>query len=178
MRFKNQYLIIITIVVVVYALGFYIANNQEPLDIMYPSEDTILNNDDFLVSFPKGELEIGSSSWEVVEQVLPEGKILGMSTIYSPQNIDCLLTFTEDENMLCKLHISDASIVTNRNVKVGDEFSVVIGAYGNNYASVSKKGNKTDFDAVYGADNSNSIVFQVRDNKVSKIILQKDPILN
>lgn len=177
MKIKNQYLIIIAIVIAVYAFGFYIASNQEPLDIVYPTEDTILENNDFLVEFANGKLAIGSSSWEEVVQVFPEGKMLGMSTIYSPANIDALLTFTEDENILCILHISDPSITTSRNVKTGDTFSKVVEEYGPNYASVSKAGNKVDFDAVYGTDNGGSIVFQVRNNVVNRIVLQNDPVL-
>lgn len=178
MKINNQYLIIIAIVGAVYAFGFYIANNQDPLEIVYPSEDTILENNDFLVEFASGTLNIGSSSWEEVVQVLPQGKMLGMSTIYSPEDIDALLTFTEEENILCKLHISDPNIVTSRNVKAGDPFSKVIEEYGPNYASVSKQGNKVDFDAVYGTDNGNSIVFQVRNNIVNRIVLQHDPLVN
>ena len=175
MNKRYQYLIVIMIVVVVYAFGFYIANHQDPLDIVYPDTDTILGKNDFLVDFSTGQLKIGISDWDEVVQVLPQGKMLGMSTIYSPENLDILLTFTEDENILCKLHISDSSIMTNRAIKVSDPFSKVVEAYGPNYASVSKKGDKDNFDAAYGADNSTSIIFQIRNNLVSKIILQRDP---
>ncbi|NLB88423.1 MAG: hypothetical protein GX790_04235 [Syntrophomonadaceae bacterium] len=178
MKMKKEYLIILITVVLVYAFGFYIANNQDPLDIVYPNEDAILDSNDFLVEFANGKLAIGSSSWEEVVQVFPEGKMLGMSTIYSPANIDALLTFTEDENILCRLHITDPSIATSRNIKTGDSFSKVVETYGPNYASVSKRGNKDDFDAVYYCkENDNSIVFQIRNNVVERIVLQNDPVI-
>lgn len=178
MKVKTEHLIVILTVVVVYVFGFYIANNQDPLDIVYPVEETILDSNDFLIELASGTLSIGSSTWDEVIEVLPEGKMLGMSTIYSPADIDALLTFTEDENILCKLHITDPNIVTSRNVKVGDTFDKVVESYGSNYASVARKGHSEDFDAVYySTDNDNSIVFQIRNNVVERIILQKDPVI-
>lgn len=178
MKIKTQYLIIIATIILVYTFGFYIAYDQDPLDIVYPSESAILDSNDFLVEFASGKLSIGSSSWEEVMKVLPDGKILGMSTIYSPANIDILLTFTEDENILCKLHITDPDIATSRNVKIGDSFSKVVECYGPNYATVSKRGDRDYFDAVYYNDeNNHSIVFQVRNNVVERIVLQNEPIL-
>ncbi|HZK43568.1 MAG TPA: hypothetical protein VFC73_04700 [Syntrophomonadaceae bacterium] len=177
MKKRNQYLIVIAIIVLVYSFGFYIAKNQEPLEVTYPNEDAILDNEDFMINFPDGKLAVGLSDWFEVENVLPEGKMLGMSTVYSPKDIDCLLSFTKKENILYKLHLENTDIITNRNIKTGDPFSKVIDAYGPNYSSVSKKGNKNNFDATYGADNNNNIVFQVRNNVVNKIILQSNPIL-
>lgn len=177
MRNKYQYLIIIAIVVIVYTFGFYIANNQEPLEIIYPSENTILDDGDFIITLPQGQVKVGSSSWEEIENILPSGKILGMSTIYSSNDTDCLFTFTKHENILSKIHISDSSIETNRQIRVGDAFDKVIAAYGSNYASVSKVNNKADFDIVYGADHTSDIFFHIRDNIVAKIILQNEPDL-
>lgn len=174
---RQQYLIVIAIVIIVYTFGFYIANNQEPLDIVYPNENTILSSDDFLVDFAEGQVNVGCTQWNDAMQVIPQGKTLGMSTIYKPEKFDVLLTFTEHENILCKLHITDTHVATNRNVKVNDSFSKVVEAYGENYAYVAKKGEKDNFDIAYGAEHTDCIFFQIRDNQVSKIILQKDPQL-
>ena len=96
-----------------------------------------------------------------------------MSTIYRPDNLDCLLTFTEEENILHKAHINDPGLCTSRGIKLGDSMTRVVDTYGKNYASVFESGNQKDIDMVYGYDNNNSIVFQIRNNKVNKIILQK-----
>ncbi len=175
MKNRYQYLIVITIVVVVFSAGFYIANDQEAIEIVNPKEDTILNIDDFSVNLPQGQVVIGSFAWEEVNHLLPEGETLGRSTIYSPRNLDCLFTFTKKENILCRIHINEPGVFTSRNIGVGDRFDDVIAAYGGNYGSVAKVGNETDLDIAYGADSKSSIYFHIRDNIVSKIILQNEP---
>ncbi len=177
MKTKYQILCVIAIVVIVYTIGFYIANNQEPLEVVYPSEDTILSIDDFTVNLPQGQVIVGSFAWDEVKHILPNGKTLGRSTIYSPVDFDCLFTFSKKENILSRIHISEEEVFTSRDICIGDNFDKVVTAYGENYSSVSKVGNTKDFDVAYGADNNSSIFFHIRDNKVNKIILQNEPSL-
>lgn len=177
MNNRMQYLIVIAIVIIVYTFGFSIANDREPLDIVYPSQNTILSSNDFSVNFAEGQVTVGSTEWDEVMKIIPRGKTLGMSTIYKPENSDDLLSFTKHENILCKMHISDNIVSTNRGIKVSDPFSKVVEVYGIDYAYAAKKGATDNFDIAYGAEHSDCIFFQIRDNQVSKIILQKDPQL-
>ncbi len=177
MKNKYQILCVIAIVVIVYTVGFYIANHQEPLEIVYPPEDTILSIDDFTVNLPQGQVMVGSFAWDEVKHILPNGKTLGRSTIYSPVDFDCLFTFSKKGNILSKIHISEQQVSTSRNICIGDNFDKVVTAYGENYSYVSKVGDTTNFDVAYGADNDSSIFFHIRDNKVNKIIVKNEPSL-
>ena len=177
MKNKYQYLIVIAIVVIVYTCGFHIAYDQEALDIIYPEEFTSLATDDFTIKSANGNIIVGNSTFEDVEKAFPNGKILGMSTIYSLGQEDCLFSFTKKENTLNKIHISNNNIATSKGIQVGDSFAKVVEAYGSNYASVSKCNNKTDFDIVYGAEHTSNIFFHIRSETVAKIILQNEPVL-
>lgn len=176
MRFiqKREYRSVLLLVIAIGIAAFFIARARPELQIVYPEQDTILSQEDFSVNINGQVLELGSESRDRVIEVLPEGKMLGRSTIYQLDDPYCLLTFTRDEDILVKVHIESPEIPTQRGNKVGDPFSAVQQKYGEYFTWVSKSGQEEDFDAIYGSDNENSITFQVRQNKVSRIILQKE----
>ncbi|MEN6348996.1 MAG: hypothetical protein ABFD08_06325 [Syntrophomonas sp.] len=169
---KKQYTIIILAVILVAASAYLISRNQEKLQTIRPAQETILEDQDFVIDTGNGILRIGTSPRDEVMKIFPQGKKLGMSTIYRPATVDCLLTFDRAEELLQKMHLYNADLATSRGIKVGDSFSKVVEKYGKNYASVSLPGNTKDFDAVYGK--VNNIIFKVNDNKVTTIILQKE----
>ncbi|MDD3852100.1 MAG: hypothetical protein PHD40_00415 [Syntrophomonadaceae bacterium] len=173
--FRKEFTVVIIIAVLVFIFGVYISQNQAKLVTEYPQQSIELEDTDFMFTYNNNTLKIGSSASADVLKVFPHGEILGLSTIYSPNDLDCLFTFTEHSDILHKMHISDDQIITARGAKVGESFDSVVDKYGQSYASVHKVDNLHDFDAVYGNDNNRCIVFQVRGGLVTKIILQKDP---
>lgn len=154
-------------------LGLFSVSNRGELIVEYPASFCILEASDFELKIGNLMLNIGASTWKDVAQIIPNGKFLGMSTIYQPDNLDCLLTFTKEENILQKAHINDPGLCTSRGIKLGDSMPAVIEAYGKDYAMVFESKKPENLDMVYGNDNNNSIIFQIRDYKVDKVILQK-----
>jgi len=172
-NFKKPIFIIIIAIATVAGIELWLQDSLSELKVVYPEQPAILDNNDFSLDTGQGLLSLGVSSWDDVQQIWPQGKNLGMSTIYKPANTDLLITFTKEENILTKVHLNDDQFSTFRGIKVGDDFSLVKKAYGDNYAFIEDPGNSDNFDAVYGEDNDNSIVFQVRNNTVSKIVIQR-----
>lgn len=167
---KKEYALIIFFVVLIAGAAYYISQDHVRLQTVIAKNQVMLDEQDFLIKIGQHNLSIGTSTRAEVLKIFPQGKTLGMSTIYKPENSDCLLTFNRDEEILQKLHIFSQDIPTNRGVKVGDSFNLVTEKYGPNYSSVGYPGKPKDYDAVYGT--GNNIIFQVRDDKVNAIILQ------
>ncbi len=170
---KNDNTKIILIVLIVSVIGLAVRFTQPPLCIDYPEQDTILAMEDFTVRNGNGEVTVGFSSWDEAITVFPGGESLGLSTIYRPESDNCLLQFTEEENILDKMHIYGDQLTTNRGIKIGDSFDTAEACYGPDYARVTRADRQGYFEAVYGCGNNKDIVFQVQDQKVVKIILQQ-----
>ncbi|MGI6412160.1 MAG: hypothetical protein ACOXZ5_00550 [Syntrophomonadaceae bacterium] len=170
---RREYQIVGLIIALAVAVGMFSVSTRPELVLKYPGNFCVLEDSDFALTIDNELLVIGTSTWDDVAQIIPRGKFLGLSTIYQPDNLNCLLTFTEEENILYKAHISDPGLYTSRGIKLGDSMTRVVDTYGKNYASVFESGNQKDLDMVYGSDNNNSIIFQIRNNKVNRIILQK-----
>ncbi|MDD2585526.1 MAG: hypothetical protein PHT79_03750 [Syntrophomonadaceae bacterium] len=175
MQNKKEYIIVIAIVLVVSISAFIISIMHPQVEIRYAEDAVVLNDEDFTVHFSAGIIQIGSSTWDDVVDLLPAGHNLGMSTLYRPDNLGCLLTFTRKENVLSEIHFESPVLATSRGVRVGDKFSQVTKLYGPEYSSVNVKGKNSYFDAVYGDYSENCLVFQVKKNQVTKIIIQKQP---
>lgn len=169
---RKEYVMVIFLVIIAAIIGLAVRFSQPGIEIVYPEQDTELAVQDFVIKTENGEITIGVSSWEEVVSLFPAGEMLGLSTIYRPAAGDCLFTFTEDENILNKMHIDTDHYITNRGIKVGDSFSAIEKQYGMNYARVISKEKPDYFEAVYGTENN--IVFQIQNNHVEKIILQHD----
>lgn len=174
---RKEIYIALGIIIIVFTLALSLAVRGQPqLEEYYPSSNIEFQEQDFTIIANGITLAVGSASFEEVTAAFPQGEPLGMSTIYQPKNTDCLLTFTKKGNILHKIHIGTPELATFRGCKVGDPFSRVIESYGEYYAYVRLAGELHNFDAVYGEDNSRCIIFQVRQDKVVKIILQNDPL--
>ena len=167
----NMYVAII--LVLVFAFGFYISSRSPGVEISTPEKDTILSEQDYQVDTGNGILTMGKSTWDEVALVYPEGKNLGMSTIFRPKRHNCLLTFSEDENILIKMHIDGDEPASPRGVRVGDPYNLVEEGYGNDYTLIKNTGNDKDFDIVYGENRSNSITFKIKNQRVNRIIVQE-----
>lgn len=171
-RKGNMYVGII--VVLVFAFGFYISSRSPRVEIITPEKDTILSEQDYQVDTGNGILTMGKSNWDEVSSVYPEGKNLGMSTIFRPERHNCLLTFSEDENILIKMHIDGDEPPSSRGVRVGDTYNLVQEHYGNDYTLIKNTGNDKEFDMVYGENRSNSITFKIQNQRVNRIIVQRE----
>lgn len=172
---RREYRAIIIIVILAALIGLYVVSTRSTLNIEYPEQLLVLADSDFTLNYNGYTIQIGQTPGEKVMSIFPEGKMLGISTVFSAGTDKILFTFTEDENIVHKVHIESPNLPTSRGSQVGDSFAAVTDAYGDNYAWVNA-GNRSDFDAVYGTDNNRCIVFQVRDDKVQRIILQLDPV--
>lgn len=167
---KKEYAIVVIVIVIAAVIGLAVRFSQPGIEIVYPEQNTELAVQDFLIKTEQGDISVGVSSWEQVTALFPEGEMLGLSTIYRPAANDCLFQFTEDENILNKMHIITEYFITNRGVKVGDPFSDVEKRYGLNYATVTSNDKPDYFEAIYGGENN--IVFHIQNNNVIKIIIQ------
>lgn len=171
---KKGYMYVAIIFVLVFAFGFYISSRSPGVEISTPEKDTILSEQDYQVDTGNGILTMGKSTWDEVALVYPEGKNLGMSTIFRPKRHNCLLTFSEDENILIKMHIDGNEPASPRGVRVGDGYTLVEEYYGEDYTLIMKTGNDNDFDMVYGKNRVNSVTFKIKDLQVNRIIVQRE----
>lgn len=170
-RDKKETIIVIAIFIGVISLFLLFTSQHAVVETKHPQHELILKQDDFNISSPEGIIKVGLSNWEFISRIFPNGKTLGMSTIYEPENSGYIFTFTKKSNILSVVHISTVEASTFRNISVGDSYKKVVDAYGKNYTQVSLKDQKNNFDMVYG--NKNVLIFQIRDNMVKQIILQK-----
>jgi hypothetical protein len=173
-RDRREIMVIVVIIVAVACLGLSVAGSRDKLNIHYPDQFAVLDDQDFQLDWRSHLVELGSTPGETVMKHYPYGSMLGISTIFSLNTDDILFTFTEDENILHRAHIDNPNLPTFRGIRVGDSFDVAIAKYGQQYAWVDN-GNTEDFDAVFGDDNSRCIVFQVRQGQIVRIVLQNDP---
>jgi hypothetical protein len=171
---KKGYMYVSIIFVLVCTFGFYISSRSPRVEIITPEKDTILSEQDYQVDTVNGILTVGKSTWDEVASVYPEGKNLGMSTIFRPERHNCLLTFSEDENILVKMHIDGDEPASPRGVRVGEPYYLVKVPYGDDYTLIKNTGNDKDFDMVYGENRSNSITFKIKNQQVNRIIIQRE----
>ena len=170
----RQWVLLISLVSVVIAFGLWTASRSPELEIQLPQGANLIQADDMVIATAQGKVTVGESTPEEVAALFPTGKTLGMSTVYYDQQQGCTFTFTKLDRLKV-MHIESPSLVTARGIKVGDRFDpTVIEAYGPNYGFARKPGAVGDIDAAYG-DNHGAVIFQVRNNIVTKIILQKEP---
>jgi hypothetical protein len=171
---KKEFLIVIGLFAVVSILAINISNRHAQIEIVYPEHDTVLSEEDYQIDTGNGILKAGQSSWDEAQQIYPRGKELGRSTIYEPEDRQCLLTFTRNENILTIIHIDGSKLSTSRGIKKGDTADQIELEYGKNYTIVKKVVNNKDFDMIYGKNRENSVIFQLRNDKVERIIIQRE----
>lgn len=170
---KKDNVYVIIIVFIVFAFGFYISSRHPRVEIICPERDALLAEDDYKVNTSNGILTLGRSTWDEAVRIFPEGKSLGKSTVFRPGHTNCLLTFSEDENILIKLHIDDPELPSPRGATVGDDYKLVEAQYGKDYALI-KNTDGSSFDMVYGKNRENSVIFKIHHNKVNRIIIQRE----
>lgn len=165
---------VVALVIIVFAFGFYISSRHPRVEIICPEHDTMLSEEDYQINTGNGILTMGRSTWDKVTRIYPRGENLGMSTIFRPDNPDCLLTFSEDENILIKMHIDSSELKSRRGLTVGDTPLLVEKQYGKNYTLIRNTADNSEFDMIYGKNRENSITFKFRDDKVDRIIIQRE----
>jgi hypothetical protein len=171
---SKQYIPLLIIVAVVLAFGLWTASRSPELQIQNPLGENVITAEDMQINTERGVVVVGDSNSGQVAVQFPAGKTLGMSTVYYDQSQGCTFTFTKRDKLKV-MHIENPNIKTARGVKVGDTLDpTIIKAYGENYGYVKKPGNAKEIDIAYG-DNDGAVIFQVRDNIVTKIVLQKEP---
>ncbi|NLW91324.1 MAG: hypothetical protein GXY34_06950 [Syntrophomonadaceae bacterium] len=171
---KKEGLIVLIIVALISMGGYYVSKNAVKVKTVFPPGKPILNDSDFAVKITGGDLVIGQTDLTEAKKLLPDGKDLGMSTVYRSNSPECILTFNKKQTQLKQLHLLSDDLVTSRGIKVGDPFSKVVAAYGKNYIFTGKALNAADFEAIYQRDNHHSVIFKVKNNKVFTIVLHED----
>jgi len=169
---KKEFFGVLLIVLLAVVVGLWLISDRPVVEIIKAEKEMFLDKEDFYVSTDNGTIKVGESSWEDIKKLFPGGKMLGMSTIYQSKDGDCLFTFSEDENLLVIMHIESGDYATARGIKIGDSFARISEKYGPDCARVIMPNKAEDFDLVYGGEDN--IVFQIRDNVVKRIVLEKE----
>ncbi len=174
--FKKEYLYVSLAIILVISIAVLVASRSPEIDIVYPEERLVLQPEDFVVNTDNHQLTVGQTNWDEAIKIFPDIKRLGGSTVYHPEAFPMYLTFSEDENILIAVHIFGDSAATSRDITVGDSPEKAVQQYGKNYVrfSVEDSGNE-DYDMLYGENNGNTVIFQVRNDKITKIIIQHIP---
>lgn len=171
---KRDGLIVVMIVAVVSLGAFYVSKTATKIKVIYPEAKPVMNDSDFTVEVSDGSLTIGQTDLAEAKELLPNGRDLGMSTVYRSDSPQCILTFDKKQTQLKQLHLLSPDLKTSRGIAVGDPFSKVVAAYGKNYIYTGKAIDKKDFEAIYQRDEHHSIIFKIRNNRVYTIVLHED----
>lgn len=172
---QRQYVLVVSLVALVVAFGLWTASRAPELQVQIPHGANNIQAQDMQVATAAGVVTIGESTSQEIAALFPGGKTLGMSTVYYDQGQGCTFTFTKQLDKLKVMHIENPQLSTARGIRVGDNFDpTVIAAYGSNYGYAKKPSSNHEIDIAYG-DNDGGVIFQVRDNVVTKIVLQKEP---
>ncbi len=174
--FKKEYLYVSLVIIVVISIAVLVGSRSPKVDTVYPEERLVLQMEDFVVKTDNHKLTVGQTNYDQAIKIFPDIKKLGGSTVYHPEAFPMYLTFSEDENILIAVHIFGEEAATSRGISVGDSPDKAVQQYGKNYVRFSLKdpGNE-DYDMLYGENNGNTVIFQVRNNSITKIIIQHTP---
>ncbi len=171
--FKKEYVYVSLIIILVIAITGFIASQSPEIDTVYPEQRLQLQPQDLAINTGNGQLIVGSTTWEEASTIFPQGEHLGRSTIYHPENVPIYLTFAEDEDILIAVHIFGEGLSTGRNISLSESPRQVVEQYGPNFVRISIKNTGTqDYDMLYGEKDDETIIFQVRQDRLSKIIVQ------
>ncbi len=167
---KKDYLFIILVFLLVFVFGILLSNQHQRLVTQYPDKLVELAAADFTLKSNEHTLQVGQSTWDQVRQVYPQGKILGMSSVYRPEGQAFVFTFTKKSNVLTKVDINGSGLATSRGLAVNDSFAKVVAAYGEDYVKSYLKNDPAIFDAIYGSNQN--VVFHIKDGVVQRIVLE------
>lgn len=168
--YKKEYLIIILIIIAATAIGLYSSMHDKPENVSRAEHSIALPASDFIVATPRGILIVGQSSWQEVKNLFPQGKQLGMSTLYRPEGQSFFFEFSKKENLLTVVQIEAPGLDTPRGIKVGDTMEQVISAYGPYYSFTTMGDASNIVDLSYGTEDK--VIFKLDRKKVSKIVIQ------
>ncbi|MEQ8173628.1 MAG: hypothetical protein ABRQ26_01050 [Syntrophomonadaceae bacterium] len=166
---KKEFLIILVIVVMAFAVGLYSSLHDKPEYVNQSGQVMVLPPEDYVIQTGAGSVTVGRSTFQEVYSLFPDGKILGMSTIYRPTGQPFFFEFSKKENILTVIQIEEKSLATARGINVGDSLDKVIAAYGDNYSSTNMAGVGM-VDMSYGQ--SDKIIFKINNQVVTKIVVQ------
>jgi len=166
---KKESWVVVFILIVALLISIILSSNHADIIREIPDQVAILTDNDMMVPTPSGKILIGKSSRDDVMKIYPDGNDLGKSGVYHPSNLDCLFTFSRQENVLIRMDIGVSDLSTSRGIKVNDSFEKVVGKYGNGYTKAYDKNKPQIFDAYYGSDQY--ILFKIEDNLVKKIYI-------
>ncbi|MGI6488552.1 MAG: hypothetical protein GX964_08515 [Syntrophomonadaceae bacterium] len=172
---QKDYLFVIGLVAVVAAIGFYTSYTTYRVKFEFPTQQTDLQESDFLVKSEVAEICVGREPLANVQKWFGEGQFLGMSTIYQPPGKEFQLWFTKKQNTVWIFQSSHPMFSTYRGIQVGDPLEKVIKAYGPNYARVSSGGSRADYDLQYGTASEGTATFRMHRDCVSKLVINRDP---
>lgn len=167
---KKDYLFIILVFIGVVGFALLFSNGHQRMENQYPGKLTQLTTTDFSLGITAHPLYVGKSTGEEVLQVYPEGKTLGMSSVFQPAGQNNVFTFTKNSDVLTKVDIMGPGLITSRGIAVNDPFEKVVAAYGNGYVRSYSKNDPATFDAIYGS--KQYLVFHVKNGIVQKIIIE------
>lgn len=166
---KKDFLIVLVIVVMTFAVGLYSSLHDQPEYVKQSTQAMVLAPEDFVVQTGSGSVTAGRSTFKEISILFPDGKTLGMSTIYRPTDQPFFFEFSRKENILTVIQIEGKSLATARGINVGDSLDQVIAAYGDSYSSTNMAGAGL-VDMSYGQ--SDKIIFKIDNKVVSKIVIQ------
>lgn len=166
---KRESLVVLFIVVASVLVFAFISRSAPHTQYIYPPQQTVLTAQDMMLTGPGGSITVGSTTYDEIKAVYPEGKDLGRSTIYHPAGLGLWLTTTRAEDVLIRICTTDPDIPTARGIKAGDSFEQVVASYGPNYSRAYTDKDPNKFDASYGSEQY--ILFRVEDNTVQQIMI-------
>ena len=166
---KKESLFVLFIFVAVILMFALLSSRSMDVVTEPPAQQTILGDNDMVVPASLGDIMVGKTTRDEVMKIFPEGKNLGRSGLYRPNNLDCLVTFSRDEDVVIRMDIGPCDLATSRGIKVDDSFDKVVEIYGSNYTRAYDKETPQIFDAYYGSDQY--ILFKVEDNTIKKIFV-------
>ncbi len=171
--FKREYIYVSLIIIMVISIAVFMGGRSSTIDIEYPQERLVLESEDFVIDTDKGQFTVGQTDWDEAMAIFPDGKKLGGSTVYHPDGLPVYLTFSEDENILIAVHIFGSGFATSRGITVGNSPEKAVQQYGKNYVRFSERNSSNkDYDMLYGENDGNTVIFQIRNDSIAKIIVQ------
>jgi len=171
--FKKEYIYVSLIIIMVISIAVFVGGQSSTIEIDYPEERLVLESEDFVINTAKEQFTVGQTDWDEAMNIFPDGKKLGGSMVYHPDELPVYLTFSEDENILIAVHIFGTGAATSRGITVGDSPEKAVQQYGKNFVRFSEKdSDNKDYDMLYGENDGNTVIFQIRNAEISKIIVQ------
>ena len=170
---QKEYLFIIGLVAVVAAIGFYTSYTTYRVKCEFPTQQTDLQESDFLVKSEAAEICVGREPLSNLQKWFGEGQFLGMSTIYEPPGKEFLIWFTKSK-------------IPYGFSKQSSHVQHPPGYSGRRSSGKSNQSLRTplcqgqqrkqpgDYDLQYGITGKGTITFRMHHDGVSKLVITRD----